>query len=148
MSMGGLPRMGPVRTVRTDLLEVGYVESGPPGGQVVLLLHGFPYDVHSYVDVAPRLAEAGWRVVVPYLRGHGPTRLLDAAAPRARAAAPRPASPTRRGRGGGNRLHSVPTSWPCSTRSASSGPCSPATTGAAARRASSQRCGRSGARVW
>jgi pimeloyl-ACP methyl ester carboxylesterase len=82
MSMGGLPRMGPVRTVRTDLLEVGYVESGPPGGQVVLLLHGFPYDVHSYVDVAPRLADAGFRVVVPYLRGHGPTRFLDATTPR------------------------------------------------------------------
>src|SRR3954468_12328965 len=82
MSMGGLPRMGPVRTVRTDLLEVGYVESGPPGGQVVLLLHGFPYDVHSYVDVAPRLADAGFRGVVPYLRGHGPTRFLDATTPR------------------------------------------------------------------
>jgi pimeloyl-ACP methyl ester carboxylesterase len=80
--MNELPRLGPVRTVRTDLLEVGYVELGPPRGQVVLLLHGFPYDVHSYVDVAPRLAEAGWRVVVPYLRGHGPTRFLDAATPR------------------------------------------------------------------
>jgi pimeloyl-ACP methyl ester carboxylesterase len=82
MSMSGLPRMGPVRTVRTALLEVGYVESGPPDGQVVLLLHGFPYDVHSYVDVAPRLADAGFRVVVPYLRGHGPTRFLDATTPR------------------------------------------------------------------
>ncbi len=80
--MSELPRMGPVRTVRTDLLEVGYVEDGPPGGQVVLLLHGFPYDVHSYVDVAPRLADAGFRVVVPYLRGHGPTRFLSAGTPR------------------------------------------------------------------
>ena len=68
-----------MRTVRTDLLEVGYVELGPPGGHAVLLLHGFPYDVHSYVDVAPRLAAAGCRVIVPYLRGHGPTRFLDPA---------------------------------------------------------------------
>ena len=80
--MSELPRLGPVRTVRTDLLEVGYVELGPAAGQVVLLLHGFPYDVHSYVVVAPRLAEAGCRVVVPYLRGHGPTRFLDGATPR------------------------------------------------------------------
>jgi pimeloyl-ACP methyl ester carboxylesterase len=80
--MNELPRLGPVRTVRTDLLEVGYVELGPPRGQAVLLLHGFPYDVHSYVDVAPRLAEAGCRVVVPYLRGHGPTRFLDGTTPR------------------------------------------------------------------
>jgi pimeloyl-ACP methyl ester carboxylesterase len=77
-----LPRLGPVRTARTDLLDVGYVELGPPGGHVVLLLHGFPYDVHSYVAVAPRLADAGWRVVVPYLRGHGPTRFLSAETPR------------------------------------------------------------------
>jgi pimeloyl-ACP methyl ester carboxylesterase len=80
--VSGLSRMGPVRTVRTDVLEVGYVESGPSDGQVVLLLHGFPYDVHSYVDVAPRLADAGFRVVVPYLRGHGPTRFLDTGTPR------------------------------------------------------------------
>jgi pimeloyl-ACP methyl ester carboxylesterase len=77
-----LPRLGPVQTVRTELLEVGYVEAGPPDGEVVLLLHGFPYDVHSYVDVLPRLAGAGQRVIVPYLRGHGPTRFLDAATPR------------------------------------------------------------------
>lgn len=77
-----LPRLGPVRAVRTDLLEVGYVEVGSPTGQPVLLLHGFPYDVHSYVDVAPLLAAAGCRVIVPYLRGHGPTRFLDPATPR------------------------------------------------------------------
>ena len=80
--MDPLPRLGPVSTVRTDLLEVGYVELGPPAGQAVLLLHGFPYDVHSYVDVAPRLAASGCRVVVPYLRGHGPTRFLSADTPR------------------------------------------------------------------
>jgi pimeloyl-ACP methyl ester carboxylesterase len=77
-----LPRLGPVRTVRTDVLEVGYVEAGPRDGEPVVLLHGFPYDVHSYVDVVPRLAAAGRRVLVPYLRGHGPTRFLDAATPR------------------------------------------------------------------
>ena len=82
MTVGELPRLGPVSTVRTDLLEVGYVEIGPPGGKVVLLLHGFPYDVHSYVDVAPRLAASGCRVVVPYLRGHGPTRFLSPDTPR------------------------------------------------------------------
>ena len=77
-----LPRLGPVEFVRTDLLDVGYVEVGPPGGEPVVLLHGFPYDVHSYVDVVPRLAGAGRRVLVPYLRGHGPTRFLDPATPR------------------------------------------------------------------
>ena len=77
-----LPRLGPVRRVRADILEVGYVEAGPPDGEPVVLLHGFPYDVHSYVDVAPRLAAAGRRVLVPYLRGHGPTRFLEAATPR------------------------------------------------------------------
>src|SRR4051812_16726126 len=69
--------LGPVRTIRTRTLEVGYVEAGPHDGDVVLLLHGFPYDVHSYVEVIPLLAEAGLRVVVPYLRGHGPTRFLE-----------------------------------------------------------------------
>ena len=73
----GLPRLGPVRQVRTDVLDVGLVDAGPPDGPVALLLHGFPYDVHSYVDVVPRLVEAGMRVVVPYLRGHGPTRFLS-----------------------------------------------------------------------
>ena len=67
----GLPRLGPVRQVRTDVLDVGYVDAGPADGPVALLLHGFPYDVHSYVDVVPQLVAAGMRVVVPYLRGHG-----------------------------------------------------------------------------
>lgn len=68
---------GQVRTVTTDVLEVGYVEAGPPSGEAVVLLHGFPYDIHSYVDVVPALADAGMRVIVPYLRGHGATRFLD-----------------------------------------------------------------------
>jgi pimeloyl-ACP methyl ester carboxylesterase len=76
------PRLEPLRYVRTDALEVAYFEAGPSDGEVALLLHGFPYDIHSYVDVIPRLAQAGHRVIVPYLRGHGPTRFLDSATPR------------------------------------------------------------------
>jgi pimeloyl-ACP methyl ester carboxylesterase len=79
---GALARLEPVRCVRTGELEVGYFEAGPDDGEAVLLLHGFPYDIHSYVDVIPLLAAAGRRVIVPYLRGHGPTRFVDAAAPR------------------------------------------------------------------
>jgi pimeloyl-ACP methyl ester carboxylesterase len=69
-----LPRLGPVRTINTRTLTVGYVEEGPPDGEAVLLLHGFPYDVHSYVEVIPRLVNSGLRVITPYLRGHGPTK--------------------------------------------------------------------------
>jgi len=65
-----------VKFVDTPLLRVGYEELGEPGGQTVMLLHGFPYDVRSYDDVAPLLARAGIRVVAPYLRGYGPTRFL------------------------------------------------------------------------
>ncbi|MFL6001001.1 MAG: alpha/beta fold hydrolase [Streptomyces sp.] len=76
------PALAPLRRVRTDVLEVAYYETGPADGDTVLLLHGFPYDVHSYVDVAPLLAEDGFRVVVPYLRGHGPTAFLSEASSR------------------------------------------------------------------
>jgi pimeloyl-ACP methyl ester carboxylesterase len=79
---GALARLEPVRFARTAELEVGYFEAGPGDGEVVLLLHGFPYDIHSYADVIPLLAAAGYRVIVPYLRGHGPTRFVDAAVPR------------------------------------------------------------------
>ena len=65
---------GPVQRVAAGVLDVGYVDIGPPGGRAVLLLHGWPYDIHSYADVAPPLAAAGYRVIVPYLRGYGPTR--------------------------------------------------------------------------
>jgi pimeloyl-ACP methyl ester carboxylesterase len=68
--------------VRTPTLEVAYAESGPPNGVPVLLLHGFPYDIHSYVDVVPLLAARGLRVIVPFLRGHGPTRFVDVSTPR------------------------------------------------------------------
>ncbi len=77
-----LPRLEPLHHVRTDVLEIAYYEAGPADGEVVVLLHGFPYDIHSYVEVIPRLARAGRRVIVPYLRGHGPTRFLHGATPR------------------------------------------------------------------
>ena len=71
-----------VRTVRTPVLEIGYEEHGDGGGFPIVLLHGFPYDIRSWDGVAPPLAEAGYRVLVPYLRGYGPTRFLDPDAPR------------------------------------------------------------------
>lgn len=74
--------MGPVKTVRTPSLEIGYLESGPADGPQVVLLHGFPDDVHAYDAVSPVLAAQGWRVLVPWLRGYGATRFLDAATPR------------------------------------------------------------------
>jgi pimeloyl-ACP methyl ester carboxylesterase len=66
-----------LKQVEAGVLSVAYAESGPPGGPVVILLHGWPYDIHSFVDVAPLLASAGYRVIVPYLRGHGTTRFLS-----------------------------------------------------------------------
>jgi pimeloyl-ACP methyl ester carboxylesterase len=71
-----------LRRARSDVLDFGYYELGPSHGAAVLLMHGFPYDVHDYVEVAPLLAARGNRVIVPYLRGHGPTRFLDRATPR------------------------------------------------------------------
>jgi pimeloyl-ACP methyl ester carboxylesterase len=71
-----------VKGVRTPTLEIAYEESGPAEGPPVVLLHGFPDDVRAYDGVAPPLAAAGWRVLVPYLRGYGPTRFLDRRTPR------------------------------------------------------------------
>jgi pimeloyl-ACP methyl ester carboxylesterase len=71
-----------VLTVRTPTLQIGYEAHGEPGGFPVVLLHGFPDDAHAWDDVAPPLAAAGYRVLAPYLRGYGPTRFLDPAAPR------------------------------------------------------------------
>ncbi|WP_426571306.1 alpha/beta fold hydrolase [Aquihabitans sp. McL0605] len=82
LSAPSLERLGPLRSVRTPVLDVAYVDAGPVDGPVAVLLHGFPYDIHSYVDVVPLLAQAGLRVIVPYLRGHGPTRFLDPVTPR------------------------------------------------------------------
>ncbi|GGF67936.1 alpha/beta hydrolase [Azorhizobium oxalatiphilum] len=67
----------PLKTVRAGSLNVGYAEAGPADGPAVLLLHGWPYDIYSYVDVAPQLAASGYRVLVPYLRGYGTTRFLS-----------------------------------------------------------------------
>ena len=70
----------PLKQVDAGLLNVAYAEAGPADGPVVILLHGWPYDIHSFVDVAPLLAAAGYRVIVPYLRGYGPTRFLSSGA--------------------------------------------------------------------
>jgi pimeloyl-ACP methyl ester carboxylesterase len=68
---------GALKQIDAGVLNVGYAEAGPANGPVVILLHGWPYDIHSYVDVTPLLASAGYRVIVPYLRGYGPTRFLS-----------------------------------------------------------------------
>lgn len=66
----------PLRTVEAGVLSVAFHEAGPADGPPVLLMHGFPYDIHAYADVVPILAQAGCRVIVPFLRGYGPTRFL------------------------------------------------------------------------
>ena len=68
---------GSLKQIDAGVLNVGYAEAGPIDGPAVILLHGWPYDIHSYVDVAPLLASAGYRVIVPYLRGYGTTRFLS-----------------------------------------------------------------------
>ena len=67
-----------LKEINAGFLRVSYAEAGPPDGKPVFLLHGWPYDIHSFVDVAPRLASEGYRVIVPYLRGYGSTRFLSA----------------------------------------------------------------------
>src|ERR1700722_12381114 len=71
-----------LKQIDAGVLNVGYAEAGPSDGRPVILLHGWPYDIHSYVDVAPALASAGYRVIVPHLRGYGSTRFLSSAAVR------------------------------------------------------------------
>jgi pimeloyl-ACP methyl ester carboxylesterase len=75
-------RLEPLRHIDAGVLDIAYYEAGPADGPVVVLLHGFPYDIHSYVDVAPMLAARGCRAIVPYLRGYGPTQFRDKATPR------------------------------------------------------------------
>ena len=70
------------KSVDAPILNIAYEESGNPQGFPIVLLHGFPDDIHAFDDVAPALAKAGHRVLAPYLRGYGPTRFRDAAAPR------------------------------------------------------------------
>jgi pimeloyl-ACP methyl ester carboxylesterase len=67
---------GPLKQIDAGLLNVGYAQAGPADGPVVLLLHGWPYDIHTYVEVAPLLTAQGYRVIVPFLRGYGTTRFL------------------------------------------------------------------------
>ena len=73
---------GPVKQINAGVLDTGYVESGPADGPAVMLLHGWPYDIHSFAEVTPVLASAGYRVIVPFVRGYGTTRFLSGDAPR------------------------------------------------------------------
>jgi pimeloyl-ACP methyl ester carboxylesterase len=68
---------GPLKQIDAGVLNVGYAEAGPPNGAPVILLHGWPYDIYAFVDVAPLLASAGYRAIIPYLRGYGTTRFLS-----------------------------------------------------------------------
>jgi len=74
--------MPSLKKIQAGVLEIAYAESGPQDGPPVFLMHGFPYDVHAYAEVAPILSAAGCRVIVPYLRGFGPTRFLNPETPR------------------------------------------------------------------
>jgi pimeloyl-ACP methyl ester carboxylesterase len=69
--------LGPLKQIEAGVLNVGYAEAGPSGGPTVILLHGWPYDIHSYVDVIPLVTSAGYHVIVPYLRGYGTTKFLS-----------------------------------------------------------------------
>jgi pimeloyl-ACP methyl ester carboxylesterase len=82
MELTSTRRLEPLRHIDAGVLNVAYYEAGPGDGPVVMLLHGFPYDIHSFVDVAPQLAAKGCRTIVPYLRGYSPTRFLSEATPR------------------------------------------------------------------
>jgi len=68
---------GALKQIEAGVLDVGYAEAGPPDGRAVMLLHGWPYDIHSFADATPLLASAGYRVIVPYLRGYGTTRFMS-----------------------------------------------------------------------
>ena len=129
---GGQRRMtATVKTIETDVLSISYLEYGSASGWPCIMGHGFPYDAHAYDQAAPILAQAGARVIVPYLRGYGPTRFLEQ---RRRV----PASRRRSAR-------TFSTSW---TRLRSSARFSAAMIGAAARPASSPRFGPSGSSRW
>src|SRR5205823_13656093 len=69
--------LGPIKQIDAGVLNVGYAEVGPATGTGVILLHGWPYDIYTYADVAPILASSGYRVIIPYLRGFGTTRFLS-----------------------------------------------------------------------
>ncbi|MBW4489356.1 MAG: alpha/beta hydrolase [Trichocoleus desertorum ATA4-8-CV12] len=82
MKSGTNTSFGSLKQIEAGVLNVGYAEVGSANGRPVILLHGWPYDIHSYVDVAPLLASAGYRAIVPYLRGYGTTRFLSSETPR------------------------------------------------------------------
>src|SRR2546428_6095642 len=69
--------LGPLKQIDAGVLNVGYIDAGPSSGPTVILLHGWPYDIHAFADVSPRLAAAGYRVIIPYLRGYGSTSFLS-----------------------------------------------------------------------
>jgi|HubBroStandDraft_4_1064222.scaffolds.fasta_scaffold08439_3 pimeloyl-ACP methyl ester carboxylesterase len=79
---GTYTSFAPLKQIDAGALNVGYAEAGPADGPPVILLHGWPYDIYSFVDVAPLLASAGYRVIVPYVRGYGTTRFLSSDTPR------------------------------------------------------------------
>jgi pimeloyl-ACP methyl ester carboxylesterase len=81
-SSGSIASFGPVKQIDAGELNIGYVDAGPQNGPVVILLHGWPYDIYSFAEVTPHLTAAGYRVIVPYLRGFGSTRFLSADTPR------------------------------------------------------------------
>jgi pimeloyl-ACP methyl ester carboxylesterase len=78
----GNTSFGALKQINAGLLNVGYVETGPADGKPVILLHGWPYDIHAFVDVAPILSQAGYRVIIPHLRGYGTTTFLSDSAMR------------------------------------------------------------------
>jgi len=69
--------LGPLKQIDAGVLNVGYIDAGPSSGPTVILLHGWPYDIHAFADVSPGLAAAGYRVIIPYLRGYGSTSFLS-----------------------------------------------------------------------
>src|SRR5688572_1918507 len=66
-----------IKQINAGVLNIGYAEAGPASGPVIILLHGWPYDIHSFVDVTPSLISKGYRVIIPYLRGYGTTKFLS-----------------------------------------------------------------------
>ena len=82
MTPGTNPSFGALQQVDAGVLNVGYADAGPPDGPAVVLLHGWPYDIHSFAEATPLLAAGGYRVIVPYLRGYGTTRFLSDGTPR------------------------------------------------------------------
>ncbi|MCU1323066.1 MAG: alpha/beta hydrolase fold family protein [Acidobacteriaceae bacterium] len=81
-ALWGATGLGPLKTVKAGVLEIGYYDLGPVSGSPLVLVHGFPFDVQAFAEVGPLLAAHGYRVLIPFLRGHGPTRFIDAATPR------------------------------------------------------------------